>query len=73
MTVIHCHDDKQYVILDQYLFLKHIYTGTEDWRRSTLLERRRNLTWRRELFYVEQPFRAHNAAQKKNKKKKNAV
>jgi hypothetical protein len=61
--MIHCHDDnKQFVILDQYLYLNHIYIGTKDWRRSTTTESRKNLTWKKDLFYVEQPFRT-----KKNK------
>ena len=65
--MIHCHDDnKQLVIIDQYLFLEHIYKGTIDWRRNTTIDRRRNLTWKKELFYVEQPFRI---GQKKKKKR----
>jgi hypothetical protein len=68
--MIHCHDDKQFVILDQTKFLSRIYTGTKDWRGSSI----KNLTWRKDLFYVEQPFRsANNEPMKKKKKKKNTV
>lgn len=71
MTVIHCHDDKQFVILDQDLFLRSIYTDTKNWRR--IVDCEKNLTWKKDLFYVEQPFRRTNDTQKKKKKKKNAV
>jgi transketolase len=72
--MIHCHDDKQFVILDQIKFLSHIYTHIKDWRTSTIEDRRKNLTWRKDLFYVERPFRSTNNEQmKKKKKKKNMV
>lgn len=57
MSVIHCHDDKQFIMLDQDLFLRDIYTQTKDWRKMTTADSFRNLTWRKDLFYVERPFR----------------
>lgn len=67
MTVIHCHGDKQFVILNQDLFLRCIYTHTKHWRK---LECEKNLTWKKDLFYVEQPFRVNNNNTQKKKKKK---
>jgi hypothetical protein len=71
--MIHCHDDKQFVILDQLLFLTHVYAHTKDGRQSTSAESLKNLTWRKELFHVERPFRMANVEQTKKKKKKNKV
>ncbi|CAF1318875.1 unnamed protein product [Adineta ricciae] len=70
--MIHCHDDKQFVILDQIKFLNHIYTHTKDWKQSVDADSRINLTWRKDLFYVEQPFRRPTSGQMARKKKKNA-
>ncbi|UJR30596.1 hypothetical protein I4U23_018122 [Adineta vaga] len=72
--MIHCHDDKECVILDQIKFLNHTYTHTKNWRQSVEADSIRSLTWRKDLFYVEQPFRRTNneqMAKKKKKKKKN--
>lgn len=71
--MIHCHDDKQFVILDQIKFLNHIYTHAKDWKQSVDADSRINLTWRKDLFYVEQPFRRTTNEQMARKKKKNAV
>ncbi len=74
MSVIHCHDDKQFVILDQDVFLRHIYTHTKDWRKILTADSIKNFSWRKDLFYVERPFRmANNEQKKKKKKKKNTV
>ncbi|CAF1234028.1 unnamed protein product [Rotaria sordida] len=71
MSMIHCHDDKQFVILDQHIYLSHIYAHTKDWRNLTIVDSRKNLTWRKDLFYVERPFRMTiNTEQIKKKKKK---
>jgi hypothetical protein len=69
MSVIHCHDDKHFVMLDQELFLRDIYTHTKNWR---IAGSSKNFIWRKDLFYIERPFRMTNNAQKK-KKKKNTV
>ena len=67
MSVIHCHDDKQIVILDQYLFLRDIYTQTKDGRKSITGDSRKSFIWKKDLFYVEEAFR------KTKNKKKNKV
>lgn len=73
MSVIHCHDDNNVVIMDQNRLLSHTYTSTKDWRNLKEPDRRRNLTWRKNLFYVERPFRMANTAEMKKKKKKSTV
>ena len=67
MSMIHCHDDKQVVILDQSLFLSHIYTNTKDWRKASPIDSMKNLTWKKDLFYVERPFRTMNSKPIKKK------
>jgi len=69
----HCHDDKQAVILDQFVFLSHTYAHTKDWRKSVIADSIKNLTWKKDLFYVERSFRKINNEEmtKKKKKKKN--
>lgn len=54
MTVIHCHDDKQFLILDHERFLANIYS-TYHWSSS--------------LFNVDRPFRSDNEQSKKKKRK----
>ncbi|CAM4778597.1 unnamed protein product [Rotaria magnacalcarata] len=73
--MIHCHDDHQVVILDQNLLLSHTYASTKDWRNTTAVDSRHNLTWRKDLFHVERPFRMTTTTTTgeptKKKKKKN--
>lgn len=73
MSVIHRHDDNQFVILDQVLYISHIYTHAKNWRKSTTTESSNNLTWKKDLFHVERPFRMTNTEQTNKKKKKNTV
>ena len=66
MSVIHCHVDRKFIILDQELYLKHIYTDAKDWR---IADCKKNFIWKKDLFYIERPFRITNHTEKKKKKK----
>lgn len=71
MSVIHCHGDKQIVVLDQYLFLRQTYANVKYWRQSLANDIRKNFIWKKDLFHVEQPFRKILIEQTKKQKKKN--
>jgi hypothetical protein len=70
MSVIHCHDDKQYLILDQRQYLTNIYANTKDTRLIDHANQTSDVTWCKEFFHVERPFRATDADQQQTKTKK---
>ena len=70
MAVIHCHDDKHCLILDQQRFLADVYTGTKDVRILSSDDSSQDLTWSYRLFNVENPFRGGQIQQKTKKKNK---
>lgn len=70
MAVIHRHDDKHCLILDQQQYLREIYKNTNDARKCSSSESSKNLIWAKRLFNVVKPFRTglnHNRKRKTNK------